>query len=116
MAVDRYGDEIEESAEERTPSTARAKRSRVGGGPRAPRMPVLETVPAYVRPSVCTGSSCGKEIFWIQRLSTAKKGKNVGKLVKVPVNCDVPGGQRPDGVVDGKGHNHHSDCVDAKRF
>lgn len=115
MARDRFGEELEEGVEEqqRAPSTARAKRSRVGGGP---RMSVLETVPAYVRPAVCTGQNCGKEIFWIQRLSTAKKGKNVGKLVKVPINCDVPGGQRPNSVVDGKGLNHYEDCVDAKRF
>jgi hypothetical protein len=36
--------------------------------------------------------------------------------VRVPVDCDVVGGSAPDSMSDGKGINHHQNCVDAEDF
>lgn len=111
--VDRYGDEVEGGAQ-------REKRSH-GSNRSGPSTPRWETVPKGTAPSICTGhrkpgGSCRSEVFWIER-AKIRKGKPVpGATVRVPVNCDVPGGQRPDSMQEGKGLTHYADCPDAEQF
>jgi hypothetical protein len=45
-------------------------------------------------------------LYWI----TTGMGK------KLLVDCDVPGGERPNSVKDGKGIAHFGTCVDAKMW
>jgi hypothetical protein len=73
-----------------------------------------ETVPAGARSSACRGESCGRQVYWIERKSRAKGKEH--QTVRVPVDCDVVGGSAPDSMSDGKGINHHQNCVDAEDF
>lgn len=108
--VDRFGDERD--AGDDAGSRQREKRSSTT--PRQPRPLQWETVPAGAQMRPCTG--CKARLFWITRPSTAKKGKNVGKMVKVPVHCAVTGGKEPTQTSDGLGVNHFGDCPNASRF
>lgn len=83
------------------------------------RPKVWETVPKGTEPSTCTGhkkagGTCTAEIFWIERPSTAKNSKK--KTVRVPVDCDVEGGEHPDSFTPGRGVNHYTTCPDAGKF
>lgn len=110
--VDRYGEEVDTGTPPPASSTPR--------GPVAP--PRWETVHAGTRPSICTGhqkkgGTCRAEVFWIRR-PKIRGGKPVPSApeVRLQVDCDVVGGERPTSVSDGRGHSHFLTCVDAKRF
>lgn len=120
MARDRYGEPIEDEGDVAPASTQREKRSHAStrGGP---RLPTWERVPAGTNPSICgghrkPGGSCRAEIFWIER-PKMRQGRPVpGVTVRVPVDCEVDGGQRPDSFTEGKGVTHYSTCPDAEQF
>lgn len=80
----------------------------------------LITVPKNTAASTCTGADCGKEIYWIERRSVAKKYAKVPvdqrPIVRVPVDCDVDDGQQPDSMQDGRGHNHFTNCPNHDDF
>lgn len=83
--------------------------------PVAKREPQFVIVPAGARPAHC--SSCGAEIYWVI----------TGKGRRMPVDCNVPGGQvpfgrtaigaeqldGPDAILDGKGISHFATCPQA---
>lgn len=75
------------------------------------RAPQWEVVPKGTRKSVCRGTGCGAEIYWIERPRRGKPG-----TARVPVDCDVMGGSAPDSMQDGKGVNHYQACVAAREF
>lgn len=75
-----------------------------------------EIVPKGTKPSVCTGhrkpgGSCRAEIYWIERPRVGKPG-----TARVPVDCDVEGGQAPDSLSEGRGVSHFTTCVDVREF
>lgn len=71
------------------------------------RAPQFFTVPPGTKASQCR--SCRATIYWIELPS--------GK--RMPVDCDVDGGQKPDAsslTPDGTGVSHFATCPDAARF
>lgn len=73
---------------------------------RQPRQPTFYSVPAGTRPSECSAKDCKATIFWIVTASGAK----------MPVDCDVPGGQEPTAREDGEGVAHWGTCASPERF
>lgn len=69
-------------------------------------------VPKGTRASRCRGSDCGETIYWVER---PRAGKAFG-MTRVPISCDVPGGDSPDSFTDGKGVNHFTNCPNAGNF
>lgn len=113
MAVDRYGEPIEQA--DGGDGTERTRAAR------AARPLQWEDVPAGTPPSICTGhqkpdGSCMAEVYWITR-SRMKQGRPIpGTSTRVPVDCDITGGSRPDSWTAGRGVNHYGTCVDAGKF
>src|SRR4051812_48023858 len=80
-------------------------------------------VPAGTRASKCRGPSCGKTVYFITNPTTGRM---------VPVDCDVPGGERPSDTNDesqfdmlagglanvhnGRGVSHFATCRDVDMF
>lgn len=88
---------------------------------KAPPLPKFYDVPAGTRSSICSGESCGADIYWI----ITSNGK------KMPVDCAVEGGHTPTAKLDplqldlvgevtierdGRGVSHFQTCTDADRF
>lgn len=80
-------------------------------------------VPAGTRATPCRGATCRVRMYWV----TAPNG------LRVPVDCDVPGGERPSetahrdqadmfapgglaDVHDGRGVSHLPICPDRDQF
>lgn len=111
---DRFGEGDAELRED----TQRAKRSSMRGGP--PRPPRWETVPKGTNPTICKGhhlpeGSCQAQVYWIER-GRIRAGKAVPGTVRLAVDCDVDGGQRPDSFSEGAGVAHFTTCPDASKF
>lgn len=70
-----------------------------------------ETVPKGTRSARCSGETCRRVIYWIERPRRGKPG-----TARVPVDCDVDGGSAPDSMSDGRGVNHFQMCIDAVDF
>jgi len=70
-----------------------------------------EIVPKGTPRSRCRSPECGKDIYWIERPRKNKPG-----TARVPVDCDVPGGEFPDSFSAGKGVSHFKTCVAANEF
>lgn len=82
----------------------------------AERAVVFEIVPKGTEPSTCKGhtklgGTCSAEIYWIERPRKGKPG-----TARVPVDCEVEGGEAPDAFTEGKGVSHFSTCPDARNF
>lgn len=82
--------------------------------------PTMYRVPAGTKPSICRGSTCNRQFYWIR---TAKGPK--------PISCDVEGGRKPSEAKDvgqldlmggeaevheGFGVLHHTVCPDVGEF
>lgn len=82
----------------------------------APDKPQWETVPHNTPASTCTGKrrggTCEQTVYWIER---PKKGGKPG-MARIPVDCDVEGGQSPDSLQDGRGVSHFQTCDDVGKF
>lgn len=87
-------------------------------------MPAVATqfysIPAGTKPSICRGSTCNRQFFWIR----TNKGPK-------PISCDVEGGKKPSEakdvgqldlmggeaeVYEGRGVLHHTVCPDVGEF
>lgn len=81
-------------------------------------------VPVKTKPAECRGKDCGDPIYWID--NPDRPGR------KLPVDCDVDGGQEPYAGEDrrqlgmfgheprdaqvGRGVNHFATCPNAEEF
>lgn len=103
---DRFGDEQDEPR----------ARHHVNDGPR--RVPVTHTevVRAGTPASVCRGSTCRAEIYWVERAKIVKGRPVPGTKVRVPVDCSPPLGRKPTSIDDGQGVSHYTTCPDAGKF
>lgn len=68
--------------------------------------PQFYTVPKGTQPAECKSSGCRKAVFFI----VTQRGS------RMPVDCDVEGGQEPTEEGDGWGVSHFTTCADPNRF
>jgi hypothetical protein len=68
--------------------------------------PIFYAVPIGTPPAVCRATVCRKPIYFIK----TAKGKDM------PIDCDVPGGKPPTGMLPGQGVPHWGTCPESKSF
>lgn len=76
-----------------------------------PDHPQWRDVPKGTPVSACKGKDCGAPIYWTEQPRKNKPGTS-----RIPVDCDVDGGQSPDSLQDGKGVSHFQTCPNAGDF
>lgn len=84
--------------------------------------PRFYDVPAGTRSSQCSGETCRAVIYWIENPATGRK---------IPIDCDVDGGEAPTEKTDprqlnafatsafehdGRGVSHFTTCCDVDQF
>lgn len=70
-------------------------------------LPTFYDVPKGAREEECRGRNCRATVYWITNPATGRR---------LPVDCDVEGGQEPTAWADGRGVSHFTTCSDVGQF